>query len=192
MATYLLYRPKVYLGSWELVGSACQPCTCKRQRVRFAKLIQYETRPQNNVSKKFLRKTTTCPRLVTSCPRPCTRCQDYGGQTLTKDLGQDPGQDLAILPNCAITCPRLAQDLPPLAQDYKVPRLWRSNSCPGSWARSWARFGHLAQLRNNFLLGINALPYGLRTTNKTTVTMATAVRMSNTTSDNLTTDYREL
>ena len=170
MATYLLYRPKVYLGSWELVGSACQPCTCKRQRVRFAKLIQYETRPQNNVSKKFLRKTTTCSRLAQDLS-PLAQDLVQGAKIMAaKLLPRILGKILArfghlaqLRNNLPKTCHLLPKTL------SKVPRLWWPNSCPGSWARSWARFGHLAQMRNNFLLGINALPYHLRTTNKTTI-----------------------
>lgn len=133
MATYLLYRPKVYLGSWELVGSACQPCTCKRQRVRFAKLIQYETRPKNNVSKKFLRKTTTCPTLAQDLP----------------PLAQDLVQGAKIM--AAKLLPRILGKI--------LGKIWPPGQDPG----------HLAQLRNNFLLGINTLPYDLRTTNKTTI-----------------------
>ena len=57
----------------------------------------------------------------------------------------------------------LAQDLPKICHLLpktlsKVPRLWRPNSCPGSWARSWARFGHLAQLRNNLPKTCHLLP----------------------------------
>ena len=56
--------------------------------------------------------------------------------------------------NLPKTCPRLAQNLPPLAQDLpkilfmqdtKLPKS-RPGSCLRSWARSWARFGLLDKI----------------------------------------------
>eukprot|EP00731_Ephydatia_muelleri_P022083 Em0014g674a len=72
---------------------------------------------------------------------------------------------------------RLAQDLPPLAQDLvQGAKIMTAKRLPRILGKILGKIwppgqdpGHLAQLRNNFLLGINALPYGLRTTNKTTI-----------------------